>query len=142
MFSARNAEKNGEFVCQLAGTRSLATSRDFFLVMSGLNGNLEVIEAALLGALKDGEIASTYEWAGEAGFDHGAVENVIKSLRSDEYIEFSAAPLLSWVVTEAGNTVLSSGSPEYNVLLSVIERAAAGDPVGMKDKVCTPTNPV
>ena len=95
----------------------------------------EQIEAAILGQLQTSNIDNSVSWAEENGFERKAVESVIKSLTSDETVTAISSTSVAFKLTPAGDAVLASGSPEFHILVTVAERAAAGNPVSAKDKV-------
>ncbi|XP_039129249.1 phenylalanine--tRNA ligase alpha subunit, cytoplasmic [Dioscorea cayenensis subsp. rotundata] len=58
------------------------------------------------------EIPDSQKFAASSGFDHGVVENVIKSLCGSRTIEANEIKEERWALTDEGKSYVDSGSPE------------------------------
>jgi hypothetical protein len=76
------------------------------------------LESLILQTLaKDNVIHDTWEFASQHSVDHQVVIGQVKSLLADNYVRDEAKSTTLWSVSEEGESILNSGSPEYQVLL-------------------------
>lgn len=74
------------------------------------------LESLLLQTLaRDNVIEDTWEFASQHSLDHQVVIGQVKSLLADNYVREEAKSATLWTLSEEGESILSSGSPEYQV---------------------------
>ena len=79
------------------------------------------LESLLLQTLaKDNVIEDTWEFASQHSLDHQVVIGQVKSLLADNYVREEAKSATLWTLSEEGESILSSGSPEYQVFIVLI----------------------
>lgn len=78
------------------------------------------IEALILSTLHTaGSIADSFEFAAQHGIDHQALVGTLKSLLADNYCLDEPITSTFWTLTEEGSTVVTAGSPEFQVFSAV-----------------------
>lgn len=79
-------------------------------------------EQAILSYLATNElIEDSYPWSTAKELDHKKVVGAIKSLSVDDYVRGEDLSLSFYTLTEQGETVVESGSPEYAVFLAIVQ---------------------
>ena len=85
------------------------------------------MEAALLQALAEGDIADSLLFAKAQGVSHDdAFVGVLKSLATDAYVELATISRNFFVLTDEALRVVESGSPEVRLARAVLAAGAAG----------------
>jgi hypothetical protein len=80
---------------------------------------LDVESLILITLARDNVIADTWDLALQYSLDHQVIVGHMKSLLVDLYIKEEPKSTVLWLMTEEGESILKSGSPEYQVFASV-----------------------
>jgi hypothetical protein len=87
-------------------------------VLSSASPSIDLESLILQTLAKDNVINDTWDFASQHSLDHQAVVGQVKSLLADNYVRDEAKSTTLWTLTEEGESILSSGSPEYQVCFS------------------------
>lgn len=78
---------------------------------------VEEIERSILAAVAaDGQVADSWAFAREKGWDHLAVVGAIKSLESDEFVTTGKVEFKYWMLLAEGEEALEHGAPEVRFM--------------------------
>lgn len=90
-------------------------------ISSNDNNNNDVENLILKTLSINNIIEDTWNFAQNHLIDHQIVIGVLKSLLVDKYVKDEVINTTLWILTEEGEGIINSGSPEYQVFSAVLE---------------------